>query len=90
MESDGRVTVTELAFMFDFSYGTAFTILTECLDMRRVSARWIPRLLTEDDKANRVQLSRVYLRQYTNEDDFLQRIVTTDKTWLYQYDLETK
>lgn len=90
MESDGRVTVAELASMFDIGYGTAFTILTEYLDMRRVSARWIPRLLTEDEKAKRVQLSRAFLRQYTNEDDFLQRIVTTDETWLHHYDPETK
>lgn len=50
MESDGPVTVAELASMFDISCGTAFTILTEYLDMRRDSARWIPRLLTEEDK----------------------------------------
>lgn len=68
MESDGCVTV---ASMFDISYGTAFTILTEYLEVRRVLARWIPRLLTEDDKAKRVQLSRAFLGQYTNEDDFL-------------------
>lgn len=40
--------------MFDISNGTVFTILTEYLDMRRVSACWIPRLLTEDDKNQRL------------------------------------
>ena len=44
MENDGRVTVAELADLFDVSSGTVFTILTDHLEMRRVAARWIPRL----------------------------------------------
>lgn len=78
--------------MFDISSGMVFTILTEYLDMRRVSACWIPRLLTQDDKAKQVQLSTAFLRQYTtcNEDDFLLRIVTTYETRLYHYDPKTK
>lgn len=39
MESDGRVTVAELASMFDIGYGTAFSILTEYLDMREFCQR---------------------------------------------------
>ncbi|XP_062618459.1 histone-lysine N-methyltransferase SETMAR-like [Saccostrea cucullata] len=90
MERDGRVTVAELASMFDISSGTAFTILSQHLDMKRVSARWIPKLLTDEDKTKRLQLSRAFLRRYSNEDNFLQRIVTTDETWLFHYDPETK
>lgn len=77
--------------MFDISSGMVFTILTKYLDMKRVSACWIRRLLTEDDKAKQVQISTAFMRQYTtcNEDDFLQRIVTTDETRLYHYDPKT-
>lgn len=63
MESDERITFAELASMYDIINGTVFTILTEYLDMRRVSVRWIPRLLTENDEAKQVQLSTVFLRQ---------------------------
>lgn len=92
MESDERITFAELASMYDIINGTVFTILTEYLDMRRVLVRWIPRLLTENDKAKQVQLSTAFLRQYStcNEDDFLQRIVTTAETWLFHYDPKTK
>lgn len=90
MENDGRVTVAELADLFDVSSGTIFTILTDHLEMRRVAARWIPRLLTENDKTKRVQLSKTFLWRYSHEKDFLDRIVTTDETWLYHYDPETK
>lgn len=90
MDEDGRITVVELAARFDIGYGTAYAILNDNLNMRRVSARWIPRLLTEGDKVKRVQLSRAFLRQCSNDERFLQRIVTTDETWLYHYDPETK
>lgn len=46
----------------------------------------VPRLLTQQDKKVSVLLSRAFLKQYTNEDVFLQRIITTDETWLYYYD----
>ncbi|XP_061195372.1 histone-lysine N-methyltransferase SETMAR-like [Saccostrea echinata] len=90
MESDERVTVEELASMYDISSGTAFTILSQHSDMKRVSARWIPKLLTDEDKTRRLHLSRAFLGRHSNEDDFLQRIVTTDETWFFHYDPETK
>ena len=67
MENDGRVTVAELADLFDVSSGTIFTILTDHLEMRRVAARWIPRLLTKNDKTKRVQLSKTFLWRYSHE-----------------------
>ena len=35
--------------------------------------------------------SKTFLRRYEKEgDDFLNRIITTDETWLFYYDSETK
>lgn len=65
--------------MFDFSNGTAFIILTKYLDMKRVSDRLVPCLLTEEEKAKRVRLPRAFLRQYTNGDGFLQLIAQLTK-----------
>ena len=45
---DRRVTVETVARYFDISYGTAQDIMTNKLVMRRVSARWVPRLLLPD------------------------------------------
>jgi len=66
-------------------------MLTETLAMSRVSARWVPRLLTADQEENRVKASRQFLRSYQREGEaFLDRIITTDESWLYYYDPETK
>lgn len=88
---DRRVTVRDLCDMTGKGYGTVHRILTEHLNMHKVSARWVPRLLTADNKKNRVDASRKFLNRYHKEgDDMLDRIVTTDETWLFLFDPETK
>ena len=42
---DRRITVRQVGENFDIGYGTAQDILTNVLGMRRVCARWVPRLL---------------------------------------------
>jgi predicted transcriptional regulator len=50
----GRNTITEIAGRLGLSYGTCQRILTEDLNMRRISAKFVPRLLTEEQKQRRV------------------------------------
>lgn len=48
--------------------------------MRRVAAKFVPRLMTEDQKQRRVQVSEE-LFQMTNEDEnFLKTIINGDET----------
>jgi len=66
-------------------------MITETLAMSRVSARWVPRLLMADQEENRVKASRQFLQSYQREGDtFLDRIITTDESWFYYLDPETK
>ena len=46
------------------SFRTAQLILTDILGMSKVSARWIPRMLTEDQKRSRLDISRYLLSRY--------------------------
>ena len=91
INSDRRLTIRSLCDKLDMSYGTIQTILSDDLKMCRVSARWVPRLLKDDEMTNRVQKSQLFIRQWRKEgDDFLKRIITADETWVYYYDPETK
>ena len=58
--------------------------------MRRVSAKFVPRLLTDDQKENRVEISQELLANANGNENFLKNIVTGDETWVYGYDVETK
>ena len=49
--------------------------------MKKVSARWVPRLLTSDQKRMRMQASQEFLDHFQkNTKDFIRRFVTTDET----------
>ena len=88
---DRRLTVSDISTKVGVSYGSVHSILRNQLKMSKVHARWVPRLLKNAEKERRVQDSMSFLRQYERHGDaFLDRIITTDETWLWFYDPETK
>ena len=54
IDTDGRVSIRELADRFGVGKTSIDFILKERLKMNKVCARWIPRILTEENKTNRV------------------------------------
>jgi len=58
--------------------------------MRRVSAKFVPLFLTDDQKENRVEISQELLANANGNKNFLKKIITRDETWVYGYDVETK
>jgi len=84
--ADSRHDVCEIVGL---SYGTVQRILADNLNMRRISARFAPRLLSDDLKALRVSVCRE-LKQQARDDPNISNIITGDETWVYGYDPETK
>jgi len=58
--------------------------------MRRVSVKFVPCLLTDDQKQNRVEISQELLANVNGNENLLKNIITGDETWVYGYDVETK
>jgi hypothetical protein len=58
--------------------------------MGRISVRFLPRLLSDDQKALRVSACRELKQQTRDNPNFISNIITGDETRLYGYDLETK
>jgi hypothetical protein len=81
-----RLTVREVGI----SIGSCHQILTEELQMPRVSAKFVPRLLTDAQKENHVEISEELLANANGNENFLKNIITEDETWVYGYDVETK
>ena len=50
----------------------------------------MPRLLTDDQKENHVEIRQELPANADGDDNFLKNITTGDKTWVYGYDVETK
>jgi len=85
-----RLTVREVADEVGISIESCHKIFTEKPQMRRNSAKFIPRLLTDDQKENSVEISQELLTNANGNENFLKNIVTGDETWAYGYDVETK
>ncbi|XP_063394736.1 histone-lysine N-methyltransferase SETMAR-like [Cydia fagiglandana] len=88
---DGRVKVKSIAQVTNLSIGIVHDIIHDHLNMSKVSARWVPRMLTQLQKDMRVaRCSDVIDLCGENDDAVLQRIVTGDETWVHHYGPESK
>ena len=59
--------------------------------MSKVSARWVLRMLTDDQKRTLHNISRYLLSRYEDDPgDFIERVVTQDETWVHHFDPELK
>ena len=81
INSDRRLTVREVADKCGISKTTAHQILGNDLNMNRVCARWVPRILTAEHFIKKVNRGGIR---------FLDRIITADESWFHYYDPETK
>ena len=89
--ADRRVKVREIAEMTGVSVERVHNILHQELGMRKLSARWVPRLLTLEQKRVRETKSEECLKMFKgNPREFLRRYVTVDETWIHHYTPETK
>ena len=68
------------------TFGAVQSILTNILGISKVSARWVPRMLTEDQKTSWLDISRYTSSRY--EDD-PEEYVTKDETWVHHFDPES-
>ena len=85
-----RLTVREVADEVGISIGSCHQICTEKLQMCRVRAKFMPCLLTDDQKENHVEISQELLADANGNENFLKNTITGDETWVYGYDVETK
>jgi histone-lysine N-methyltransferase SETMAR len=83
-EKSSTKTVTEQSMSSQTPLGSVIEFagdLNDNMNMQRMAAKLVPRLLTNDQKQ----------RCKANEDPtFISRIITGDESWIYSYDPETK
>jgi len=88
---DCWISAKSIAEQLGISRERAGSIIHEDFDMRKVTAKWVPKCLNADQKRQRCQSSEQILEFFRRDsNDFLLRLVTMDETWLYRYDPETK
>ncbi|UYV78223.1 HSP90AB1 [Cordylochernes scorpioides] len=85
-----RITVREVAEDLNISIGSCHSIFINDLGMRRVAAKFVPKLLNCDQKQHRMNIANEMLDSVRDDPNLLQRVITGDEAWVYGYDVETK
>ncbi|UYV76190.1 hypothetical protein LAZ67_13002977 [Cordylochernes scorpioides] len=85
-----RITVREVAEDLNISIGSCHSIFINDLSMRRVAAKFVPKLLNCDQKQHRMNIANEMLDSVRDDPNLLQRVITGDEAWVYGYDVETK
>jgi len=85
-----RISTKSIAEQLGISLEWVWSIIHEDLDMRKLSAKWVPKCLNADRIGQRCQSSEQRLKFFRcDPSDFLSSLLTMDETWLYHYDPET-
>ena len=88
---DGRISAKWISEQLDISRERFGSVFHEDPDMRKLSAKWVPKFLKADQKRQQCQSSDQILDFFRRgPNDFLSWLVTMNETCLYHYDSETK
>ena len=90
MDKDPWVSVETISAPFDVNVGIVHTIIREELKMRKICAKFVPRVLREDQKERHCHGSWEMVELINSDPAVLDVLVTCDESWIYCYDPETK
>ena len=82
--------VDDLAAAVGVSHGTCYKILTVDLYMSRITQYSVPRILTQDQRDDRLAICGDMISSSDDDLTFLNRIITGDKRWCFVYDSQLK
>ena len=89
--SDPKVKLQEIADILTISNGTVFKVVHENLSMKKLYSKWVPRLLTVEQKQQRIHDSERCLKLFTrNKKDLLRRYITMNETWIHHFTPESR
>ena len=80
----------EIAQALGISHGSVSTILHDRLGMCKLTARRVPKSLSDEQMATRASVCSALLKCFWSKDDFHLHLVTVDETWVHYYEPENK
>ena len=91
VNEDRRIGYRQIQELLQISALSFYDILHKRLEVRKVCSLWLPHLLTDKQKHNRMEWSKKMLKRFesgTSKD--VGSIIAGDMTWLYYYDVLRK
>ncbi|VVC44829.1 Hypothetical protein CINCED_3A021715 [Cinara cedri] len=75
---DRRQTIEEVVERSGVTWSSVQRILSEDMGMKRVAAKFVPRLLTEQQKQNRVESCSSLKEEFQNDPNFFSKVIKGD------------
>ncbi|UYV70913.1 K02A2.6-like [Cordylochernes scorpioides] len=66
------------------------SIIKEDLQLKTTPSKFVPKMLTIQQKENRVEVAKKMLKMVEENPNWKEKVITGDETWVYGYDPETK
>ena len=86
--NDRRIIIREVTDEVGISIGSCHYIFSNVLGMKRVAAKFVPKLLNFEQKQRRMEVSQESLNKVNDDAKLLKRIIAGDETLVYGYDVE--
>ena len=84
IENGAHFTVRRLAHMTNLDLASVHFNLKKMLKVTKISARWIPHLLTDEQKGTRLQMAKKLLKKYPKyQKKVFDSLITGNETWVY-------
>ncbi|CAF4422672.1 unnamed protein product, partial [Didymodactylos carnosus] len=83
IDDDPRVSIEEIQEQTGLSYGTTQRILVDHLQLTKITARSLPKQLTDFQRSERVRICKENLARFTDGTWRLCNVVTGDESWFY-------
>ncbi len=87
LEADRHSTVRTLAEDVSMSKTTVHKVLKKDLKLSKIMPKFIPRILTDEQKKFRMRLCQLNLDALKEDDAYLQKFVTGDESWVSVYEV---
>ena len=79
---NSRITIREVAEDVGISVGSCHAIFSDILGLKRMAAKFVPKLLNFDQKTRRMTIAQEMLNDVNDDPDLLKKVVTGDESWV--------
>ena len=87
IEGDARFIVLDIAQKVGISLSMVHLILKKHLKVRKISARWVPHQLTDEQKRQQVKVAKKLLQMFPKYDKKqFANVATGDETWVHYFE----
>lgn len=90
VDDDPHISIEHIADMLDISHGSVDTILKQHLLLKKISSKWVPHQLTQQQRQKRMDICIENLQKLEGGTWRLCDIITGDESWFYHRKIQSK